>query len=192
MFRPRCQLQHATEKRQLTALDLRSIWENDAIPYEEFVESVEKNESLWKGVYRTAHIPDWAYEMACRLGPGVKLLGIVEDWCGDASNTIPVLARLGHEAECLDMKVIRRDEHPDVMDRYLTNGSRSIPIVIALDQQFNELGHWGPRPSEIPQWVMENKDKVPAKERYPTVRRWYAKDRGVATLREVLGMLGGQ
>ena len=181
-----------TEKRQLTVLDFRSIWENDAIPYEEFVESVEKNESLWKGVYRMAHIPDWAYEMACRLGPGVKLLGIVEDWCGDASNTIPVLARLGHEADCLDMKVIRRDEHPDVMDRYLTNGSRSIPIVIALDQQFNELGHWGPRPSEIQQWVMENKDKVPAQERYPKVRRWYAQDRGVGTLREVLGMLGGQ
>ena len=189
---PRCQPQHVTEKRQLTVLDFRSIWENDAIPYEEFVESVEKNESLWKGVYRMAHIPDWAYEMACRLGPGVKLLGIVEDWCGDASNTIPVLARLGHEADCLDMKVIRRDEHPDVMDRYLTNGSRSVPIVIALDQQFNELGHWGPRPSEIQQWVMENKDKVPAQERYPTVRRWYAKDKGVATLREVLGMLGAQ
>ena len=39
---------------------------------------------------------------------------------------------------------------------------------------------------------MENKDKVPAQERYPTVRRWYAKDKGVATLREVLGMLGAQ
>jgi len=192
MFHLRCQPQHATEKRQLTASDFRSIWENDAIPYEEFVESVEKNESLWKGVYRTTHIPDWVYEIACRLGSGVKLLGIVEDWCGDASSTIPVLARLSHEAECLDMKVIRRDEHPDVMDRYLTNGSRSIPIVIALDQQFNELGHWGPRPSKIQQWVMENKDKLTAKERYPMVRRWYAKDSGVATLKEVLGMLGGE
>jgi hypothetical protein len=173
----------------MTDLDFRSIWENDAIPYEEFVETTEKNESLWRGVYRTARIPDWAYEMACQHGPGVKLLAIVEDWCGDASNTVPVLARLGHEANCLDMKVVRRDEYSDVMDRYLTNGSRSIPIVIALDQDYGELGHWGPRPAEIQQWVMEHKDTMPAKERYPIVRRWYAKDRGATTLREVLGML---
>ena len=169
--------------------DFRHIWENEAIPYDEFVAGVEKHEALWKGVYKTARIPDWAYEMACRHGPGVKLLSIVEDWCGDASNTVPVLARLGHEADCLDMKLIRRDQHPDVMDHYLTNGARSIPIVIALDQEFSELGHWGPRPAEIQQWVMEHKDTMPSSERYPLVRRWYAKDRGASTLREVLGLL---
>jgi hypothetical protein len=116
-------------------------------------------------------------------------LAIVEDWCGDASNTVPVLARLGDEADCLDLKVVLRDEHPEVMDQFLTNGSRSIPIVIALDQEFRELGHWGPRPKEIQEWVIENKDKIPSKERYPTVRKWYAKDRGVTTLKEVLGLL---
>ncbi len=92
-------------------------------------------------------------------------------------------------AECLDMKVIRRDEHPDVMDRYLTNGARAIPIVIVLDREFREVGHWGPRPAEIQQWVIEHKDSMPSKERYPIVRRWYAKDRGHTTLKEVLGML---
>ncbi len=150
MFRPRCQPQHATEKRRLKALDFRSIWENDAIPYEEFVESVEKNESLWKGVYRLAHIPDWAYEMACRIGPGVKLLGIAEDWCGHASNTIPVLARLGHEAECLDMKVIRRDEHPDVMDRYLHEWITFHPHRDRLGPAVQRIGSLGPAAQRNP------------------------------------------
>ena len=172
----------------MSALDFAAVWD-EAIPYEEFVESVEKNKSLWKGVYRTARIPDWAYEMACRRGPGVKLLAIVEDWCGDASNTVPVLARLGDEARCLELKVVLRDEHPEVIDQFLTNGARSIPIVIALDQEFRTLGHWGPRPKEIQEWVIENKEKIPSKERYPTVRKWYAKDRGVTTLKEVLGLL---
>lgn len=175
----------------MAALEFRGIWERQAIPYEEFVETAEKNQALWKGMYRTARIPDWAFEKACRLGRGVKLLAIVEDWCGDASNSVPVLARLGHEAECLDLKVIRRDEHPEIMDRYLTNGTRSIPIVIALDQEFRELGHWGPRPAEIQRWVMAHKATIPPAERYPVVRRWYAQDRGVATLAEVLELLAG-
>ncbi len=170
-------------------VDLRAVWDHDAIPYEEFLQSAEKNESLWRGVYKTAQIPEWAHQLACERGPGVRLLAIVEDWCGDASSTIPILARLGDEADCLEMRVIRRDEHPEVMDRYLTNGSRSIPIVIALDQDFGELGHWGPRPAEIQEWVLDNKEKLSSKEGYPTVRRWYAKDRGVTTLKEVLGLL---
>ncbi len=170
-------------------LDFRAVWENDAIPYEQFLTGIEKNESLWRGVYRLAKIPEWAHELACRRGPGVRLLAIVEDWCGDASNTIPILARLGDEADCLEMRVILRDEHPEIMDQYLTNGSRSIPVVIALDQHYGELGHWGPRPAEIQQWVVENKDTIPSKERYPTVRKWYAKDKGETTLKEVLGML---
>ncbi len=172
----------------MSALNFAAVWD-ESIPYHEFVESVEKNESLWKGVYRTARIPDWSYEMACRRGPGVRLLAIVADWCGDASNTVPVLARLGDEARCLELKVVLRDEHPEVIDQFLTNGARSIPIVIALDQEFRTLGHWGPRPKEIQEWVIKNKDKIPSKERYPTVRKLYARDRGVTTLKEVLGLL---
>ncbi len=172
----------------MSELDFAAVWD-EAILYHEFVETVEKNESLWTGVYRTVRIPDWAVELACQRGPGIRLLAIIEDWCGDASNTVPVLARLGDEARCLELKVLLRDEHLEVMDQFLTNGSRSIPIVIALDQEFRTLGHWGPRPKEIQEWVIENKDEIPSKERYPTVRKWYAKDRGLTTLKEVLGML---
>ena len=70
---------------------------------------------------------------------------------------MPVLAKLAATVPGLELRVILRDQHPEVMDRYLTNGSRSIPIVIALDEQFRELGHWGPRPRELQAWVMANR-----------------------------------
>ena len=172
--------------------DFRAIWENDATPYQQFLEGVEKNESLWRGIYKTARIPDWAFDLACQRGRDVRLLVIAEDWCGDASNTVPVLARLGDEAECLEMRVVARDAEAGLMDLYLTNGSRSIPIVIALDARFDEIGHWGPRPAELQRWVIAHRPTMPSKELYPQVRRWYAKDRGVTTLREVLDLLGGE
>jgi hypothetical protein len=90
----------------------------------------------------------------------------------------------------LSLRILQRDENPELMDRYLTNGSRSIPIVIALDEEFNELGHWGPRPTELQAWVMANKDTMPKPERYKEVRRWYARDRGETTIREVAAVLG--
>lgn len=104
----------------------------------------------------------------------------------DGSGTIPALVRLAEQAPQVELRIIVRDQHPEVMDRYLTNGARSIPIVIVLDGEFRELGHWGPRPRELQAWVMANKDLMPKEERIREQRKWYARDRGAATVREVL------
>ena len=100
------------------------------------------------------------------------------------------MAKLADQVPGLELRILRRDEYPEVMDRYLTNGSRSIPIVIALDEEFRELGHWGPRPRELQAWVMANRATIPKAELYPQVRQWYARDRGETTLREVLAAAG--
>ncbi|MFI5211026.1 MAG: thioredoxin family protein [Gemmatimonadales bacterium] len=169
-------------------LDFRALWDQ-AMTFAEFMAASREHRGLWEGVRRLARIPDWA-RTPVPEGEQRHLLVLVEDWCGDASNTVPILARWAEEATGLDLKVLRRDEHPEVMDRYLTGSARSIPIVIVLDGEFEELGHWGPRPSELQAWVVAHKAEVPKGELYPQVRRWYAMDRGASTLREVMQVLG--
>ena len=164
--------------------DFEQLW-TEALSYEEFVAAATKHQALWTGIYRTAQIPAWAID-AVPAGAIRNFIAIAEDWCGDASNAVPVVAKWVHQVGGLNLKILRRDEYPEVMDRYLTNGSRSIPIIIALDSGFEELGHWGPRPEELQRFVMENQSIVPKGELYPQVRRWYAKDRGRAILREVM------
>jgi hypothetical protein len=170
-----------------TSLDLERTWA-EALSYERFVAQSTENCALWQGVYRAARIPEWALERAGALSAR-RLLVIAEDWCGDASNAVPVIAKLADQVATLELRVIQRDEYLEVMDHYLTNGSRSIPIVIVLDADFRELGHWGPRPAELQAWVMENKERLPPPERYRQVRRWYAIDRGKAILTEVLELM---
>jgi hypothetical protein len=168
--------------------DFKTLWDS-ALTFEAFLAASTKHRGLWEGLYKIARLPAWAMQ-SVPADAGRKLLIIAEDWCGDASSTVPVLARLAHEAPGLELRIILRDQHPDVMDRYLTNGSRSIPIAIALDEQFNEVGHWGPRPRELQAWVMANRLTVPKAELYPQVRQWYARDHGETTLREVLEAAG--
>ena len=168
--------------------DFAGLWDK-ALPFDEFVAASEKQRGLWEGLHRIAVVPAWAIA-AVPSGVKRKLLVIAEDWCGDASSTIPVVARMAEAVPGLELRIIRRDEHPEVMDQYLSNGSRSIPIVIALDENFRELGHWGPRPGALQAWVMANRLKVPKAELYPQVRTWYAHDRGESTLREVLAVAG--
>lgn len=169
--------------------DFRSLW-NTAQPYPDFVAASVEHCGLWVGVHALARIPAWAAEQDFTAAPR-NLLVLAEDWCGDAANTIPVLAKLAEQVSGLELRVLRRDEYPALMDRYLTNGSRSIPIVIALDAEFMELGSWGPRPVELQAWVMANRGVVPKDELYPQVRRWYARDRGESTIREVLAIATG-
>ena len=158
-----------------------------ALPYHDFVAASTEHRGLWEGIHRIARVPEWAVDMDLSATPR-QLLVLAEDWCGDASNTIPILAKLVEEVPGLELRVLRRDEHPEVMDRYLTDGARSIPIVIALDAEFREVGHWGPRPAELQAWVMANREMIPKSDIYPQVRKWYARDRGESTLREVLAL----
>jgi hypothetical protein len=169
-------------------LDFTSLW-SDARTYEQFVALAEKNLGLWDGVYRKASIPSWAVKKLSAANTDLRLLILAEDWCGDAANTVPLLAKLGADVENVEVRILNRDENPEVMDQYLTDGARSIPIAILLDADFAEIGHWGPRPKELQQWVMDNKDAIPKEERYPQIRRWYAKDKGESTLRELLELL---
>ena len=170
-------------------LDFKALWDK-ALSFESFVASCKAEHcGLWQGIYNLARMPDWALA-AVPPGAGRKLLVIAEDWCGDASNTVPIIAKLVDLAPGLELRVIPRDENPEVMDQYLTNGSRSIPIVIALDEEFRELGHWGPRPRELQAWVMANRLTISKAELYPQVRHWYARDHGETTLREVLEAAG--
>lgn len=164
-------------------IDFRALW-NGAKTFDQFVAGAQKNKDLWLGVHRLARLPDWALT-AIPAGTTRRLLVILEDWCGDAVNTVPVLVKWTEEVPGLELRVVERDKNPELMDRYLTGTSRSIPIVIALDEEFNELGHWGPRPTELQAFVMANRPIVPKEELYPQVRKWYARDHGATTVREV-------
>jgi thiol-disulfide isomerase/thioredoxin len=167
----------------LQALDFRTLWEG-AVPFDGFVAEATTAQELWRGVHRQSQLPDWALEEARALAP-LRLLVLAEDWCNDAVSTIPILARLAEAVPGIELRMIHRDEHPDVMERYLTDGVRAIPIVIVLDAAFRELAHWGSRPSELEQWFVSHRG-MPSVDRNREIRRWYARDRGASTIREVL------
>jgi hypothetical protein len=170
-------------------LEFERLWDQ-ALTFDAFAASCKAEYcGLWQGLYNLARVPSWAVELV-PAGVVRRFLVIAEDWCGDASNTVPVIARLVESTPDLELRIIQRDRYPEVMDRYLTNGARSIPIVIVLDQDFQEIGHWGPRPTELQAWVMANRATLPKSELYPRVRKWYARDRGETTIREVLEAAG--
>jgi hypothetical protein len=157
--------------------------------FEEMLAAAAQNAGLWASVWRRAAVPDEVVRRVAALGGAWHLLVLSEDWCGDAWNTVPIIARLAQLAPNADLRVLARDRNLDLMDAHLTGTSRSIPVVMVLDAEFNERGWWGPRPKALQQWVLGPGQALEKDARYREIRSWYARDKGRTTLEEVVGML---
>jgi hypothetical protein len=144
------------------------------------------NKLFWEQVYKRATVGEEVLHRARSLGGRWHLLALNEDWCGDSVNILPYVAKLADAVPGFDLRIVRRDDNLDIMDAHLTGTSRSIPIIILLDENFSECGWWGPRPRELQKWVIEEGLKLPKHERYKQARAWYARDRGASTMNEIV------
>jgi len=81
------------------------------------------------------------------LSRKVHVAAIAEAWCGDVVRQVPVLRRLELASEGrLEVRFLTREQHPEVLARFLTNGGEAIPKFVFLGHDFTECGHWGPMP----------------------------------------------
>jgi hypothetical protein len=113
---------------------------------EDYVAYTKLNLARWRRVQKTMELVPGAGEVLRGTAP-LTWLVISEPWCGDAAQVVPVLATMAAQMPGSELRLVLRDEQPELMDRYLTNGGRSIPKLIAMDRESGaERFSWGPRP----------------------------------------------
>ena len=166
-----------------------AYWEQ-GVSFETFLPTAEDNVDLWTRTYERAAVPEDLVERVEAVPGDWRLLVISEDWCGDASNTIPPLARFAEAAGNLSLRLIERDTNLDLMDEHLTQETkRAIPVVIVLDGEGAERGWWGPRPADLQAWFYGEGQNLDKDARYRELRKWYARDKGRTTIDEVVRII---
>lgn len=122
----------------------------------------------------------------------VTWLVITESWCGDAAHIMPVIHKVAELNNNIAYRIVMRDENDDLMNQFLTNGGRAIPMLIMIDDNTNEvLDTFGPRPSIATEMV----NTVKAEHGQLTLefkedlQRWYNKDKGQSTIEDLVGLL---
>ena len=107
-------------------------------------------------------------------------LVLTEGWCGDAAQNLPVIEKMAKQSSHIELRLILRDENPEVMNLFLTNGAQAIPKLISFDEEFNVLFTWGARPSIATQMVTDYKAKHGKldPEFKKNLQVWYNKDKG--------------
>ena len=118
-------------------------------------------------------------------------LVLTEGWCGDAAQNLPVIEKMAKQSSHIELRLILRDENPEVMDLFLTNGARAIPKLISFDEEFNVLFTWGARPSIATQMVTDYKAKHGKldPEFKKNLQVWYNKDKGQNVQSDVVTLI---
>lgn len=121
----------------------------------------------------------------------VVWLVITEGWCGDAAQNIPVFEKITEICDKIELKLILRDEHPELMNAYLTNGSKAIPKLICVEKASGkELFVWGPRPADLQTLVMDLKaEGASLEDKSLQVQKWYNADKTLSVQAEFTTLL---
>lgn len=119
-------------------------------------------------------------------------LVLSEGWCGDAAQILPIINKMAQVSAKIDLKIAFRDENPELMNLYLTNGGKAIPKMIILDKKtLGVLADWGPRPAEAIKLIADYKATFGViDETVKTqLQMWYLHDKGISTQNEIVGLL---
>ncbi len=135
---------------------------------------------------KTVELTEGVKAAARTIDRPLILLILTEGWCGDAAQNIPAIEKISAESGMIETRYLLRDQNPDLMDMFLTDGARSIPKLIALDAETLEvLGSWGARPNAAQDYFMEMKqaghDKPWILE---NMQRWYNSDKTLSIQKE--------
>jgi hypothetical protein len=119
-------------------------------------------------------------------------LVISEGWCGDATHIIPIIYKMAEYSGKIELKIVFRDDNEELMNLFLTNGTKSIPKLIVLDKKtLKVLGDFGPRPHGAKQLILDYKETHGLIDEMAktNLQLWYLNDKGLSTQNEITDLM---
>ncbi|WP_246296706.1 thioredoxin family protein [Winogradskyella vidalii] len=122
----------------------------------------------------------------------ITWLVISESWCGDAAHIMPIINKVAELNNNITYKIVLRDDNDALMNQFLTNGGKSIPKLIMIDSETNDvLNTFGPRPTVATAMVQAYKAEhgVITPEFKEDLQRWYNLDKGQSLIEDLVKLL---
>ncbi len=168
--------------------------ELEVAPYTDpaYFEYTKLNATRMKRWLKTGELTEETIAVVKSIVHRQKWLVISEPWCGDAAHILPFLHKMAELNKKVDLEIELRDSRPFRIEKYLTNGSKSIPILIVRNAAFEDQFVWGPRPTGAKELRLELIAKgTPADELKAQMQQWYNEDKGVQIQEEIVEKLKG-
>ena len=159
---------------------------------ENLVEFTKLNDRRMKRWDKTLKVSEDFKAKIAEFKEKVTWLVITESWCGDAAHIMPAINKVAELNDNISLKTVLRDENEDLMNLFLTNGSKSIPKLVMIDDASGDVvSTFGPRPNVATQLVNDYKAEFGTltPEFKQDLQVWYNKDKGESTIEDLTQML---
>lgn len=115
---------------------------------------------------------------------------LAQGWCGDCAQLVPLFGKIAEQSQGkVELVIINPDERNDLMERFTTNGARSVPKVAIIDADNGEvLETLGPRPKPAQEIMLKWKaanGAISKDDFEKELHTWYAKDKTLTTQQEL-------
>lgn len=115
---------------------------------------------------------------------------LAQGWCGDCAQLVPLFGKIAEQSQGkVELVIVNPDERNDLMERFTTNGARSVPKVAIIDADNGEvLETWGPRPKPAQEIMLKWKaanGAISKDDFEKELHTWYAKDKTLTTQQEL-------
>lgn len=127
---------------------------NGGMSWVQFLDSAAQNADRMRAFYDAFDFDEDMLSFFNGRTP-LQVLAIAEDWCPDVAQNVAVVARICAEVPGMELSVVRREVHPELMNEYLTAGKRRIPVIAFFDLTFRELARWSGRCRSADRWIFE-------------------------------------
>lgn len=125
---------------------------NNGVSWEQFVDRAQKNRGRMRKFYDSFD-PDEDTLAFFNGRTPLQVLVIAEDWCPDVVQNVALLSRIADDVPGMEVSITARDDNPELMDAFLTDGKRRIPVIGFYDMTFRELGCWTGRCKDADDWI---------------------------------------
>jgi hypothetical protein len=159
---------------------------------EDLIHYSELNQARLHRLDKTIQVTDEVKSFLENLDKNYLWLVISESWCGDAAQILPVINKMAEVSDKINLRIVLRDDNPDLMNLYLTNGTRSIPKLIIIDSENDEvIHHFGPRPHGAKQLILDYKAAHGIVDEMAKIelQKWYLADKGISTQKEIISLM---
>ena len=150
------------------------------------------NNQRMKRLDKQTRLSEEAVKVTEKVNKDFTWLVLTESWCGDAAQTLPVINKFSEVSEKIDLKVVLRDENDELMNHFLTDGNKSIPKLIVIENKTKRVvSSWGPRSEKASKLIKDYKiengkidDKIKK-----DLQVWYNQDKGRQIEKEMVDLL---
>lgn len=150
------------------------------------------NNQRMKRLDKQTRLSEEAVSLTGKVNKDFTWLVLTESWCGDAAQTLPVINKFSEVSDKIDLKVVLRDENDELMNQFLTDGNKSIPKLIVIENESKKVvSSWGPRSEKATRMIRDYKEKhgkVDDKIK-KDLQVWYNQDKGKQIEKEIVSLL---